>query len=314
MSKPMKRFMLPLLILLFHLGSDGQNPVRDLRNLAGGSNPRYLTDTVQKPWKTGGLVSLGFSQASQSSWAAGGDNSSFAANGLINGFAYLTSGKNIWDNTLNIAYGYINTASLGGRKNSDLYDLTSKYGYQAATKWYYTGLVDFRSQFSRGYLYSSNAPPEFNSAALSPAYLLVSLGLEYKASDSFSVFLSPATARTTLVVNDSLSYYGKYGVKPGTHSLYEFGAYASLNYIAALGPVVTYTTRLDLFSNYLKDPQDIDLYFTNLFAAKLGKWLTATLSLNFIYDHNILLPDSRGGMGPRLQFQELTTIGLSWKF
>ncbi|HUX84660.1 MAG TPA: DUF3078 domain-containing protein [Chitinophagaceae bacterium] len=310
----MKYLFVPAFILLFFQGSDGQNSIRDLRSYSQTSNPKELADTVKKPWKLGGLISLNLSQGSQSNWASGGDDFSFAANGLFNGFAYLTSGKNIWDNSLSMAYGYFNTTSLGGRKSEDLYDLTSKYGYQAAKKWYYTGLVDFRSQFSNGYLYSSNAPPQFNSAALSPAYLLVSIGMEYKANDSFSIFLSPATARTTLVANDSLSFYGKYGVKPGTHSLFEFGAFASLTYIAALGPMVTYTTRLDLFSNYLKDPQDIDLYFTNLFSAKLGKWLMASLSLNFIYDHNILFPDSGGGMGPRLQFQELTAVGLSWKF
>ncbi|HVB02697.1 MAG TPA: DUF3078 domain-containing protein [Chitinophagaceae bacterium] len=311
----MKR-IIPLLLILTGAISFGfcQNPVLQLKNETAGITVPKTTDTVKKAWNTGGLISINISQGSQSNWAAGGDNFSFAATGLFNGFANFSKGKSFWDNAANVAYGYLNTTTLGARKNQDQYDLTTKYGYSAGHHWYYTFMADFRSQFSNGYLYTANQPPQFNSAFLSPAYLLLSLGMEYKPNDSFSVFISPLTSRWTFVMNDSLSFYGKYGVNSGAHSLNQIGAFLSINYIVPLSRVLSYTTRLDLFSNYEKDPLALDVYFTNLVAIKLGKYLAATLIVNLIYDNNILFPDGQGRMIPRLQFQELTGVGFSYKF
>jgi hypothetical protein len=310
----MKKIFLPLICLSTCIAAAAQNKLKDLSSYVTGSTPKPAADTIQKPWKIGGLINVNINQGSQSNWAAGGDNFSFAAAGLFNGTAFYTKGKNIWDNTLNASYGYINASSLGARVNADQYDLNSSYGYAAGKKWYYAALVDFRSQFSNGYLYPANAAPQFNSAAFSPAYLIISLGMEYKPSDSFSVFLSPLTARTTIVSNDSMSFYGKYGVPRGQHALYEVGAFVSANYIVAISSILSYTTRLDLFSNYLGNPFDLDVYFTNMVNAKLGKFLTASLSVNLIYDNNVLFTDANGVMGPRLQFQELIGVGFSYKF
>src|SRR3954447_20813837 len=66
-------------------------------------------------------------------------------------------------------------------------------------------------------------------------------------------------------------------------------AYATINYTANLGKVVTYKGKLDLFSNYKHKLQNVDLYFTNLFAAKLSKVLSATWSLTLIYDDDVKL-------------------------
>lgn len=291
-----------------------QNTIRDLQGQVRGSAPKALTDTIVKSWKTGGFLDINISQASQSNWAAGGDNFSFSATGLFNAYAYYLKGKNSWQNNVNMAYGYLNTTTLGTRKNADSYDLTTEYGYAAGKNWYYSALADFRSQFSNGYLYPTTGPAQFNSAFLSPAYVLLSLGMEYKPNDSFSVFISPITSRWTLVTNDTLSFYGKYGVTPGSHVLNQIGAYVSANYILPLSSSVVYTTELNIFSDYEKDPQDLDIYFTNLLAIKLRKLLTLTISVNLIYDNNVLFPNSSGGMGPRLQFQELTGLGLSYKF
>jgi hypothetical protein len=62
-----------------------------------------------------------------------------------------------------------------------------------------------------------------------------------------------------------------YGVDAGKKSKFEFGAYVSINYATNLGKVVTYKGKLDLFSNYLHNPGNIDIYMTNLFTAKLSK-------------------------------------------
>ena len=83
--------------------------------------------------------------------------------------------------------------------------------------------------------------------------------------------------------------------------------------MANLGKVVTYTGKLDLFSNYKHKPQNIDLYMTNLFAVKLSEVLSATYSLTLIYDDYIKLFGPNHD-APDLQLQSLFGAGLFLKF
>ncbi len=104
-----------------------------------------------------------------------------------------------------------------------------------------------------------------------------------------------------------------YGVAPGKKSDFQFGAYASITYMANLGKIVTYTGKLDLFSNYKHNPQNVDLYMTNLFAAKISNVLSVTYSLTLIYDDDVRQfgPNFNA---PGLQVQSLLGVGLLLKF
>jgi hypothetical protein len=69
-------------------------------------------------WKTGGMVSLNFSQTSFINWAAGGENS-YSGNGLINLFANYKKDKLTWDNSLDIGYGLLKQGEEGLHKTDD---------------------------------------------------------------------------------------------------------------------------------------------------------------------------------------------------
>ena len=77
------------------------------------------TDTSNKIWKKGGLYGINISQGSLSNWAAGGDNFSLSVNSILNTYAFYKNGKLSWDNTFDFNLGYVNTTSIGGRKNDD---------------------------------------------------------------------------------------------------------------------------------------------------------------------------------------------------
>ena len=81
-------------------------------------------DTSNKIWKKGGLYGINISQGSLSNWAAGGDNFSLSVNSILNLFAFYKKGKTSWDNTFDFNLGYVNTTSIGGRKNDDRFDRT----------------------------------------------------------------------------------------------------------------------------------------------------------------------------------------------
>ncbi|MFX5199189.1 hypothetical protein ABTC72_19905, partial [Acinetobacter baumannii] len=63
------------------------------------------------------------------------------------------------------------------------------------------------------------------STFLSPAYVVLSAGFDYKPDGKLSVFLSPLTSRWVIVANDSLARKGLYGIPVGKHTINEIGAY-----------------------------------------------------------------------------------------
>jgi hypothetical protein len=315
-----KRLAKPLLVVLLTVGSisfsHAQNKIQQLKDAAGNVTvTKDPDDTTKQTWKTGGLYNLNFNQAALSNWAAGGDKSSLSLSTLLSVYAFYSDGRRSWDNSLNLAYGIVNTTSLGTRKTDDRIDLVSKYGYDLGKKWYLSGLLQFRSQFARGYNYPDANTKVLTSDFLAPGYLLESIGMDYKPNDNFSLFLSPITARELFVRNDSLANVGAFGVDSGKKFRFELGAFVSVNYTANISKTAIYKTKLDLFSNYLHNPQNISAYWTNILAVKVTRLVSMSLSLNMIYDNEIKSTKSDGTAGgPKVQIQEVMGIGLAYKF
>jgi len=312
----MKKICVSLGIIFCFLNLSAQDKtVQQLKNESNKEIQKDANDTIPKTWKVGGLYSLNFNQAALSNWSAGGDKSSISLATFLNVHAFYKKGKHAWDNTLDLAYGIVNTTSSGTRKSDDRIDLLSKYGYDIGKHWYISGLFNFRTQFAKGYAYPNNLPKQVTSDFLAPAYILLSPGLNYKPNDEFSFFISPGTARWVIVQNDSLASVGAFGVDSGKNSQFQFGAFASISYNKKISASAVYTGRLDLFSNSLHNPQNISVYWTNVLAVKIAKLLSMSLTVNMIYDDNIKSVNADGTPGgPKPQLQELFGIGLAYKF
>lgn len=285
--------------------------VKDLQSATSKEIKKRKFDS-SKIWNTGGQFDINLAQGSQSNWAAGGDDFSFSINSYLGLYGFYKKGKYSWDNTLDLNYGFLNTTSLGSRKNDDRIDLLSKAGYEIAPKLSLSALFNFHSQFSKGYNYNSNGSKDLLSDFLAPGYVLLSLGLDYKPAVGLSIFVSPITSRWTIVNNDSLSAKGAYGVVPGEKSKNEIGAFLSVNYLKDITKTITYKGRLDLFSNYEHNPQDIDVMMNNMFTAKFSKVLAASLGFDLIYDDDVKLfgPNHNS---PAWQLKSLIGVGLSMK-
>ncbi|HVZ56880.1 MAG TPA: DUF3078 domain-containing protein [Chitinophagaceae bacterium] len=306
----MKQVMLLTASLLMLAVARPQDPtVKQLQADASRSITKDPNDTLPKIWKTGGLFTLNVAQGTLTNWVGGGDKFSLSAVSFLNLYAYYKKGRHAWDNTLDLGYGIVNTTSLGRRKSDDRIDLLSKYGYQLAPKWYASALFNLRTQFANGYSYSKDSigrdVKTLTSASFAPAYILLSLGMNFKPVDYFSVFISPLTQRWTIVSNSVLSAEGAYGVIPGERSRSELGAFLTASFSREIAKNMVYTSRLDLFSNYRNDPQNVDLYFTNVLAMKVNKIISANINLDMIYDNNAIA---------RLQVRQLLGVGLSAKF
>ena len=187
-----------------------------------------------------------------------------------------------------------------------------KYGYAIAPKLNIAGLINLRSQLFKGYTFPKNIKT-FASDFMAPGYILLSAGLDYKPVEGLSIFISPATARWVIVRDTALSNKGMYGVKPGEKSILEFGAFLTVNYLKEFNKNLTYKGRLDLFSNYRKNPQNIDLFMSNALNIKLSRVLSATWGLDLIYDDDVrLFGDNNTSAG--LQVKSLVGLGLLVKF
>jgi hypothetical protein len=301
-------------ILIVYAGNAQDKTVQEMRDQTNQVIKKDPNDTIPKVWKLGGTLRFTLNQGYQDNWSGGGDRNSLGLTSFFSGHAFYSKGKHIWDNTLDLAYGFLNTTSLGSRKSDDRIDLLSKYGYELKKNWYLSGLLNFRTQFAPGYSYPTDLPPVLTSDFLAPAYLLLSAGLNYKPNDNFSFFISPATLRWTFVKNDSLSSVGAYGVDSGKTVKLEFGAYSTISYMHKISSTSTYTGRLDLFSNYLHDPQNVDVNWTNVLAVKVTGIVVMSLSFTLIYDNDVSTVKTDGSTGgPSPQIQELLGIGLSIK-
>lgn len=303
-----KKLCMALLAGLAISSAYAQDPVVSSLRKETTKEIKKEADTIKYLWKRGGLINANFSQGSLSNWAAGGDNFSMSITSYFNYFLYYQKDRHSWDNNLDVNLGFVQTTSGGGRKNDDRFDFLSKYGYKLdSSKWYLSGLFNFRSQFFDGYTYSSGNP-DFASTFLAPAYLTMAVGFDYKPNPDLSIFTSPITSRTVFVLNGYLSNKGAYGVDTGRNVKFELGAYMSVNYKKNIATGIVYKSRLDMFSNYLKDPQNINFYMTNLLAFKINRYFSATYSLDLIYDDNVR-QFGPNGTSPALQAKSIIGIG-----
>lgn len=255
-------------------------------------------------WKKGGTLIFNLNQGALSNWVAGGEQNVFGVNGIFNYAINYKQEKNIWDNYFDIALGFQNATSFKKfRKIDDRIDITSKYGRQLAGKWYYGILFNFNSQALPGYDYSTD-PPTKISSFLTPGKILLSPGFEFRPGDRFSLFMSPATVRWVLKKDEDFHNVSKFGVDSAKKVNTEIGAFLTAKYKIPFTKWATYTGRLDLFSNYRRDPQNIDLLMNNLLTMNFTKNFATNLSVDLLYDHDVL---------QKLQLKEILGIGLTMK-
>jgi len=269
------------------------------------------TADTTKTWTIKGENSFLINQSSFSNWAAGGVNS-LAGNLIFNYDFNYKKDKWSWDNKLLAAYGQTHQKETGWRKNDDRVALNSLVGLEASKKWLYTFFLNFNTQFTDGFEYKDNARGNKISGAFAPAFLSFGPGIAYKESDNFKVNLSPISARFIMVGDESLR--GRYSVDLDKFSRNELGASLDAYYKVNVMENISLENILKLYSNYLQDPQNVDVdYLANL-VMQVNKFISVNAAAQLIYDDNIDVPKSNGTQGPGLQVRQVLGAGVTYKF
>ena len=287
------------------------------------------TDST-KNWSLGGDVGFNTSQVGFTNWAQGGQNS-VAGMSFLHLFANYKKDKWAWDNYMNLEYGLMQQGTDITKKSDDLLEIGTKLGHKASENWYYAGQASFKSQFSKGYDYDNYKGSNiYISDFMAPAYILAGLGMDYKPNDNLSLYISPATMKYIIVNDDTLSKYGAFGVQKeeidengnliaSEKSKLELGAYLKFMYKKEIAKNVNFSTTLDLYSNYLENPQNVDVDWKIEILMKVNSFLNASIKTHLIYDDDIDIigPNDSNGIptyGPKTQFKEAIAVGLIYKF
>ncbi|MCL1938953.1 MAG: DUF3078 domain-containing protein [Candidatus Azobacteroides sp.] len=259
-------------------------------------------DSIQG-WKKSGLIGITFGQTALSNWAAGGDNT-VSGDFFLNLSANYLKNQWFWDNNLSLQYGMISSSAYDyWQKSADKINFASIGGRKFSDKWAFALLLNFNTQFARGYDYGKSKDV-YISTFMAPAYLDMALGFTYKPNPKYTIFLSPLAERAIFVLDDSLSNAGALS-DPGKKVKWETGAYIKATTNQEILQNLSLISSLDLFTPYNKDFGNVDLNWDLLLNYKLTKLLTATVSTTLRYYDNEI---------KKVQFKEILGLGLTVNF
>ena len=259
------------------------------------------TDTT-KFWTKKGNISLLFNQSAYNKQWLGGGTSNVAGNfGLNYDFNYKKDDI-VWDNKFILAYGL--TKIKGGdkpAKTDDRLELNSLWGKKAKGQWYYSMFFNFKTQMDTGL----DKNDEKISHFFSPAYFQLGPGMLWKKSNNLSVNFSPATSKLIIVHPHFTQFRSSFGVLQGDSSRFEFGASISGYYKFNIMTNVSVENRLNLYSNYLDNPQNVDVDYQMNVIMKTINYLSAIVAVQAIYDDNSV---------QAVQVRELFGLGVNYGF
>jgi hypothetical protein len=296
----------------------------------------WSQEAPPKSWVYTGITGLNLNQASFSNWTAGGVNSvAFSALGKFS--ANHKKDKFTWNNNLNLMYGMVKNQNETLKKSEDIIELISVAGYDISKKWAFTGYVSFRSQFADGF--DKDNDTLRISKFMSPGYLTLSPGFRFKPNDWFYIIISPATAKFTFVMDQTLADQGSFGVKPAEKDTNGVIIKNGENILIYLGPFVeayfkkevakgfTFESRLNILYTFLNrdnlEPYDADLSWENFLNYSIAKYFSVSLFLHFVYlpgQPTIKFDNYEGAVrvtavpNRHIQVKETLGIGITYSF
>lgn len=294
----------------------------DLRNI----------EIKPKLWKYRTESAFVLNQSAMSNWVKGGEGSISTALD-VTGYADYAN-KTLKVSSANFArlkFGYIATDKEGIKKNLDLLETNSKLNHLAFGKVDFSAILLFKTQLARGYNYFKTAAGKDTSNLVSkfmnPGVLTVGLGFDYKPNKKTSINFSPLSYKGTFVTDPA--YYNnrfdstkidqtQYGIARNKKSLNEPGVSFVFSNEFTPFKTVTFVNRLQLFTNYIHNPQNVDIDWEMIATAHLNWFTDVRFNTHLIYDDDTRTSkkssDGTEKKTARIQFKEMLGFSVSFRF
>jgi hypothetical protein len=299
-----------------YIGKDNASNVHliNVKNLQNNQGKLEIKNPQIGPWqyKLNSLAQFSESMIS-SNWYQGG-NSNLAVLGILSGQLTYDNKKSIqWDNTLEWRMGFNSVAGDTIHwlsTNDDILKINSKLGVKAAGNFFYSGSVDFSTQFFNSYKGINSY--ELKAAFLAPVRLNIGIGMDYKFEKIFSLMVSPFSYKYIYVNPVVESASGKqinpnlFGIKTGQNVLSEVGSSIKATYSAPITNEIQLDSKFSFYTNY----QKVEIDWEIVANMTINRYLSTRISLNPRYDNTVI---EKNGSVARMQFKQFLSVGFSHK-
>ena len=259
-------------------------------------------------WVTKGLFTFLANQSTFNNWLAGGQ-SNFSGNiGVNYDFNYKKDTWN-WDNKFIAGYGITKIKDADAQKTDDRLELNSLLGKKAFGYWFYSAFFNGKTQMDSGFDPSDRS--KRTAHFLSPTFLQFGPGMLWKKSDNLKFNIAPATTKVIYVDKQFTVDGPSFGVEQGRTNRVEFGAAVNGYYKFNVMENVSVENILNLYTNYLEDPQNVDVDYQLNIVMKINKYLTTNFAFQTLFDDNAVAP---GNNYARIQTRQVIGLGVNYAF
>jgi hypothetical protein len=286
-------------------------------------------------WKYKSEASFVLNQASLTNWVKGGESSISTALDVTGYADYNNKAKKISSsNFARIKFGYLKADGERIRKNIDLLETNSKLNHKAFGKFDFSAIMLFKTQIAIGKNYFPGGAKDLSDSShivskfMNPAVLTIGFGLDFKPNKTTSINLSPLSYKGTFVTDPAYiknTYYDDridqtlYGIEKNKKSLNEPGASFMITNEFKPIETITLVNRLQLFTNYLHNPQNVDVDWEMIATARINWFTDVRLNTHLVFDDDTKTnsKDKKTGLikkTARIQFKELLGFSLSFRF
>jgi hypothetical protein len=260
-----------------------------------------IKESTPSPWTKVGTFSFLVNQSSFDNWIAGGVSNISGAVGVNYDFNYSKVDWS-WDNKVIIAFGITKIKSQDIQKSDDRLEWNSILGKNAKGYWNYSLFLNFKTQFTD----DLNSETEGPTRILSPGYLQIGPGMLWRKSDNLKLNMAVATSKLIIVDKElTLPDEAYFGVEQGTSVRYELGASIGAYYKFTLMENITMENILNMYSDYLENPQNLDFDYSINIMMGVNKYFSTNLAFQVIYDDNAF---------QGLQTRQMIGLGINYSF
>lgn len=268
------------------------------------SKPDKLNEKKKKqgPWTYNGIESVQLSQAYLDNWTRGGENSITLVSDLLLKANYKLN-KHEWENFARHKIGVVSSESYATQINTDKIELNSKYGMKASKKWFYSALFNFKSQFFNGY--NNKNRETITSGFMSPAYLTLAVGMDFKKDNNFTLLLSPLTAKLTWVMDTAKVDQTRYKIAADRKAIFINGASIVNDINWVISTELSLKSSIDAFVGYLSKDAFTQVDWELIFNMRINKFLSTRINTQLRYFDN---------ESDKIQLKENFTVSFNYKF